>query len=172
MQKSALSFSCRGFWNLEWEPCSWTSFSTNVLSVALGNQHSSSRRASTPGGLAWEWKAVRTDVSSGTTGALAAYCHNQQLYEDLGKNQLLQRKVCPSHNKLKVQTDDKLLNTGKKWIMYRISLEILRYVHYKQTNYSRHSTKASNSEARMELRVGGDRWRDPSKCFMFNGCWE
>lgn len=51
MQKSALSFSCLGFWNFGWVPCSCTTFSTKLLSVALGNQHSSSSRASTPGGL-------------------------------------------------------------------------------------------------------------------------
>ena len=51
MQKSALSFSCLGFWNLGWVPCSCITFSTKLLSVALGNQHSSSSRANTPGGL-------------------------------------------------------------------------------------------------------------------------
>lgn len=64
MQKSALSLSCRGFWNLVCVPCSWISFSTNVLSVALGNQHSSSSRANTPGGFAWRSHNTGQDVKT------------------------------------------------------------------------------------------------------------
>lgn len=51
IENSVLSLSCLGFWNLGWLPCSEHSFSTKDLSVALGNQHSSSSRAKTPGGL-------------------------------------------------------------------------------------------------------------------------
>lgn len=64
MQKSALSLSCRGFWNLVCVPCSWISLSTNVLSVALGNQHSSSSRANTPGGFAWRSHNTGQDVKT------------------------------------------------------------------------------------------------------------
>lgn len=45
-------------------PCSWISLSTNVLSVALGNQHSSSSRANTPGGFAWRSHNTGQDVKT------------------------------------------------------------------------------------------------------------
>lgn len=64
MQKSALSFSCFGFWNLGWVPCSCTTFSTKLLSVALGNQHSSSSRAKMPGGPACVKKRKQVEIST------------------------------------------------------------------------------------------------------------
>jgi hypothetical protein len=65
MENSVLSLSCLGFWNLGWLPCSEHSFSTKDLSVALGNQHSSSSRAKTPGGLFCEDKEGRVRVRQG-----------------------------------------------------------------------------------------------------------
>ncbi len=62
MQKSALSLSCRGFWNLVCVPCSWSTLSIKVLSVALGNQHSSSSRARIPGGLVWGDRSCLTHI--------------------------------------------------------------------------------------------------------------
>lgn len=69
MENSVLSFSCLGFWNLGWLPCSEHSFSTKDLSVALGNQHSSSSRASTPGGLFWGHRKARSPPGRRTPGS-------------------------------------------------------------------------------------------------------
>lgn len=75
MENSVLSFSCLGFWNLGWLPCSEHSFSTKDLSVALGNQHSSSSRASTPGGLFWAYRKAESPPGRRTPGSSGRVNH-------------------------------------------------------------------------------------------------